>query len=328
MPRALLLFSAILLACSYLGCGKSNGPGAESSNHLTVRNLVLEREIAGSIDGLRLGRPSGLSVDRRGFLYVADQANNRVIRFQPDLVVDQFIGGLGRATGLFDHPGALDVDRSYNTWICDVNNDRLVRLNLEFRSTLEIELSDLTDPLKYGEASGVAVGDNGEVWMTDRERNRIAIFDLTGLFLRFAGDIDAGRGLLSGPTGIAYRGREGFVVCDTDNGRLVYFDHNGNYLFHLSLDVITAPTAIAIDSLGNAWVLDRDAGTLAYVEQSGVKAGVSGTVLLGLRQPLGHPSDIAVLGPNLLAVADTDNDRIAILRTIVEPAAPGVSPSN
>ena len=97
-----------------------------------------------------LNLPSGLAVDASGNLYIADNGNNRIVRFPkpfaqpsgpaiPDLVIGQTslagrtanAGGIGAATlslntGAASHTG-LAFDSAGNLWVSDTVNNRVLR---------------------------------------------------------------------------------------------------------------------------------------------------------------------------------------------------------
>ena len=200
MMKALALRLVLSAAClSLCVCGsarkKDTGPELPSKLPLAV---FLDKEISGTILGEELREPFGLAVDHRGSLYVTDAGNNRIIRFDPDLKPRLEIGGYGRQPGLFDQPNFIVVDNNLNLLVSDAGNQRLTRYDSRLNYVDEINLVDDEALLKYGISSGMAVTDYGEVWMSDRQNNRIAVFDNAGRFDRFIGDFGYSGGQRTG----------------------------------------------------------------------------------------------------------------------------------
>jgi len=301
------------------GCG---GPPTikQSPDTRSLRPLMLlsERELSGQILGQRLRQPLGLAVDRRGALYLSDAGNNRIIRFEADFASHKEIGGYGSQPGLFDQPSFLVVDNDLNLIVSDAGNRRLARYNSRLNYVDEISLTDDEDPLKYGFASGVAVNEYGEVWMCDRENNRIAVFDNVGQFSRFIGEFGYSGGQLSNPEKIVYDSDEGFLVCDAGNSRIVVYDCFGNYARQIADEAFEYPVAVALDSAHNLWVLDSSTGRVFCFSKSGEKLLETGPHLPGTDRVLASPSDIAMLPDGRLVISDAGNHRVLICRIVIE----------
>ena len=307
----------MLLLLSACGGGRKRDPASE----LPVRRplaVIAEAEIAGTILGQKLRAPSGLAVDGKGNLYVSDGGNNRIIKFDPDLVPLQDVGGYGNQPGLFDQPGFIVVDNNLNLLVGDAGNQRLCRYDSRLNYVDEISLLDDEDLLKYGYCSGIAVTDYGEVWMADRQNNRVVVFDNVGRFDRFVGEFGYSGGQLSSPEKIVYDGRSQFIVCDAGNSRVMVYDEYGNFSRRITSDALAYPIALAIDRQRHYWVVDSEKGRLAFLSPKGQSLFESNPMPPGTSTPLKNPSDIVILSQDRIAVADTGNNRILILRVILE----------
>ncbi len=300
------------------GCGPSKKVAHESSG--PVRKplaLLVEKEISGTVLGHRLNAPFGLATDFSGDVFVADGGNNRLIRFKPDLIADREIGGYGGEGGLFDRPSFLAFDNGLNLMVSDEGNRRVARYNAQLNYVDELEFYDIDDPLKFGYPSGIAFTQYGEVWVADREKNQIAVYNNVGQFDRILGDYGYAGGQLSSPEKIA-RDRDGnFVVCDAGNGRLVIYDDYGNHVDDIRVAEFDYPVAVAIDN-GCFWVLDGSSGVVFWLDHRGTVLLRAGPTLPGTTVGLKRPSDILALPDNRLLISDTDNDRLLLCRIIYE----------
>ncbi len=170
--------------------------------------------------------PTGITVDRNGNLYVADAANNRILRFPPpfqqqgDLFPDLVIGQKTVSSGSSANEGQLSASAK----------------------TLALYRSGTPKPI--GMASDAA----GNLWVTDRLNHRILRYPVSQLA---AGTIEPAADLVLGqftftssdlpqsqnqtqrnkvaviePTGLAFDSRGGLYVADLF-ARVLYFANPG-----------------------------------------------------------------------------------------------------
>jgi len=279
--------------------------------------LLIQKEISGVILGKPLRHPFGLAVDARGVVYVSDAGNNRVIMFDSDLTPKQDIGGYGAQEGLFDRPSFLAVDHSLSLLVSDEGNRRICRYNSHLQFVEALAFYDDEDPLKFGYPSGVALTEYGEVWVADREKNRLVVYDNVGMFDRFIGDFGCSGGQLSSPEKIVKDDKSNFIVCDAGNGRLVVYDEYGNFLREVVDSTFEYPLA-AVSVHKHLWVLDGDAGKINYLDEGGSKLFETGPGIPGSNRPLKEPSDIALLSDGRLIIADSGNNRLLVCRVVYE----------
>jgi DNA-binding beta-propeller fold protein YncE len=77
------------------------------------------------IDGLRLSRPTGLSVDADQTLWCADACNHRIIRFDLEGHVLVAFGEMGLHAGQMRYPYDLTVTPQNTIMVCEYGNSRL-----------------------------------------------------------------------------------------------------------------------------------------------------------------------------------------------------------
>jgi len=109
---------------------------------------------------------------------------------------------------------------------------------------------------------GIAVDGSGNVYVTDRDINRIQKFDGNGTFLWMWGSQGTADGQLKGPRGIAVDGSGNVYVADAQNQRIQKFDGTGTFLTKWGSQgtgdgQFILPLGIAIDGSDNIYVVDR-----------------------------------------------------------------------
>lgn len=143
-----------------------------------------------------LNSPRGVSVDRVGVLWVCDYFNKRIVRFAnptsngqaADLVIGQadFTSKTAAATqtGL-DSPRGISLDASGNIFVCDYNNNRVLRYASPFSNAQAANLvlgqADYTGSVaNLGHSNGfncpgkAAVDEiSGRLYLADSSNNRV-----------------------------------------------------------------------------------------------------------------------------------------------------------
>src|SRR3954469_4479085 len=135
--------------------------------------------------GLRPGEfnpPPGLSADAVGNIYVADDANPRIVKLSNDGAVLAVWGRSdelpGTADGEFDLPYGTAVDRFGHLWVADTLNNRLVEMTTDgvVLARYGAGGGDGTaggGPAEFKEPYNVAVDCAGNVYVTDKANWRV-----------------------------------------------------------------------------------------------------------------------------------------------------------
>ncbi|MEW5994149.1 MAG: NHL repeat-containing protein [Candidatus Zixiibacteriota bacterium] len=309
-PRATLVLVLLLTSCT-------RPPQREelpTAAQVPVA-IVVERAISGEILGQRLRRPFGLAVDSRGAGYLVDGGNNRILKFAADLTFTEDIGGFGAAEGLFNRPTYVTIDNELNLLVADEGNRRICRYNSRLEFVETIPFSDADDPLKFGLPSGIGVSDYGELWVADRERHRLAVFNNVGSFERFMGEFGAAGGQVRSPAKIARSRHGNFLVCDAGNGRIVVYDEYGNFERDFGRDYLAEPVA-AIADAARIWVLDKSSSKILLFDARGRPVFEAGPMLPGTDNAMKETSDLVFFSDDQLLISDTGNDRLLVCRVI------------
>ena len=216
-----------------------------------------------------LSSPQAITFDSSGNLWVVDRGNNRVLRFETPsngeaatLVIGQPNfessdpntgggGGAADADGL-DFPLGIAFDSSGNLWVTDRNNNRILRYSTPFANYEEASLvigqrdfeSSNSNTDENGEGDnisasgldsprGIAFDSSGNLWVVDRNNDRVLRFPVSSIENGDNGD----------------GGAADLVIGQSD------FTSNGE---GTSASTFDGPYGIAFDSSGNLWVSDDD----------------------------------------------------------------------
>jgi tripartite motif-containing protein 71 len=277
--------------------------------------LVVEKEISGTVLSLPLRNPCAIAVDNRGQLFVCDAGNNRLIKFGPDFAPIKDHGGFGSGDGLLSDPSHMALDNNLNLWVSESGNRRISRYDLDLNFVDKMSFIDDSDLAKFGTPSGVAVTQYGTMWVADKLRQRVAIFNNIGTFEQFIGEFGSGGGQLLQPEKVVCFGREEFAVCDAGNARVLFYDSYGTFAHEFSDNSLSDPVACAVSGK-DLWIADRKTARIMFVADMRKNQLELGPNITGSTAPLNHPSDLAVLPNGRLAIADSGNNRILICRII------------
>lgn len=131
---------------------------------------------AGSGPG-EFDHPAAAAVEGNGTAYVADTANNRIVKLSAGGEVLSTWGSRGTVDGRFHTPNALALDATGNVYVLDSENNRV--------QVFDGDGHFLTKWGQRGSGFGffsqpgaIAIGCNGSVYVADTNNNRIERFDL------------------------------------------------------------------------------------------------------------------------------------------------------
>jgi sugar lactone lactonase YvrE len=216
-----------------------------------------------SITGLSPGldAPSGLAIDSSGNLYIADTGNSRIVK-----VTTSGSGSvISTPTITLNAPQGVAVDISGNVYISNTGSNQIV----EVPSGGGNASADLTGSL--ANPRGIAVDPLGNLYVADTGNSRVIKVNATSPFS--SGSINAtvttAAGVaLDGPNGVFIGNNGVLYIADTDTiedghstpGRVVIVDSQGNASELLAgYPVFDSPLALAVDAMGNLYVVDSGA---------------------------------------------------------------------
>jgi sugar lactone lactonase YvrE len=228
---AILLFFAISIPIFHISCSILN------TSNLTAR-LISTFGSSGTGNGQFYG-PEGIAVDASGNLYVTDNANNRVQKFNSAGTYLTQWGTTGSGNGQFIYPFAIAIDQVGNVYVVDGGNKRIQKFDSNGTYLTQWQ------PLG-AEKSGnnayfrIATDNTGHVYVAAGstqifnhgyiDTGSIQVFNSEGSLLTQWGSRGKGNGQFGGPTGIAIDAKGNVCVADVMDNRIQEFKPDGTYV--------------------------------------------------------------------------------------------------
>ncbi|TAN22609.1 MAG: choice-of-anchor D domain-containing protein [Acidobacteria bacterium] len=282
--------------------------GAGTGPQVTFAPAVQSTVFDNATNGL--SQPYNLAVGGSGNVYIADAANNRVLK-------ETLSGGLYTQTTVasgLNSPQGVAVDGSGNVYIADTFNNRVLKETLSGGSYTQSTVADLsTNGLQQPFA--VAVDGSGNVYISDSLRNRVLKGTPSGGSYT-SSTVVSGLGILAG---IAVDGSgDVYVADDTNNVVLKETPSGGSYTQSVVADASTnglnAPEGLAVDGSGNnVYIADYNNNRVLKETLSG-SSYTQTTVAGSLNQPIG----VAVDGSGNVYIGDRGLSKV-LLEDVATP---------
>ena len=297
---------------------------ADRANH-RIRKVDAEgiiTTIAGVVDegfsgddgpatSAQLDGPSGVAVDARGYVFIADTGNNRIRQIDPDGVIATLAGGDGSgAEAKLAAPRDVTLDAYGNLYVADTGNHQIHVIDDMGMATRVAGAEGLGDGGPATEARllepiGLAIAD-GAIYISDTGNNRIRMVDANGVITTIAGTGEKGdagddgpalEAQLNGPSGIAVDAQGNVYISDRYNNRVRKVDTNGVITTIAGTGErgpledqaavgdggpatearLSRPTGLAFDAEGNLYITDPGNHRIRKVDTQGRITSIAGS---------------------------------------------------
>ncbi|HEX6510778.1 MAG TPA: flippase activity-associated protein Agl23, partial [Chloroflexota bacterium] len=186
----------------------------------------------GSGDG-QLSGARGIAVATDGSIYVADQGNNRVEKFDANGKFMLKWGSKGQGDGQFDTPSGIALDKTGNVWVSDLWNHRIEEFDPNGKFLLKFggyaNATGQAQPGKFFGPRYLAVGPDGSIYVSDTGNKRIQKFKPDGTFVAAWGTGGSGPLQFEEPMGLAFDAQGNLYVADTWNRRIQKLSPDGQF---------------------------------------------------------------------------------------------------
>jgi sugar lactone lactonase YvrE len=212
------------------------------------------------------GLINGLAIDDDDRLFVSDGKMRRVLIFNPKHALENQI-----TEGLVDPVGlAIDTENRL-LYVADTQQDQVIvydsdTLKLLRRIGTGGKTHELTSPGDFAAPQGVALDQDGNVYVTDTLNDRVEIFDGDGNFISLFGKNGDGPGYFARPKGIAVDTDGHIWVADEMQNRLQVFNREGQLLTYIGMGhgdlpgQFTSLVGVAIDKKNRVFTSEQEPG--------------------------------------------------------------------
>ncbi len=184
-------------------------------------------QVGGGASQVSFRVPIGVAVDARDNLYVSDNGHGLIFVFDPDL---KYLGALNKP-GELQAPTGIAIDfRRDRLYAVDTRRHSLSTYDLSSGRRVKQIGEKGSEPGQFGWPSGVAVGPDGLVYVSDTMNYRVQVFDPELRFVRSFGSLGVNPGQFRRPKGIAVDADHIVYVVDSDFNNVQLFDDQGRPL--------------------------------------------------------------------------------------------------
>jgi autotransporter-associated beta strand protein len=212
----------------------------------------------------------GIAVDPSGNIYLGDNSNSRVQKFDSSgTYVSQF-GTLGTGNGQFNGSvTGVAIDSSGNIYVADGVLDRVQKFNSSGTYVSQFGSTGTGDG-QFDTPFGIAIDPSDNIYVVDGVNSRVQKFDSSGTYVSKFGTLGTGNGQFTNPRGIAIDSSGNIFVVDAWNHRIEKFDSSGNYISQFNDTAgFSYPTGIHIDAYDNIYIADQGHSVISKFNSSG-----------------------------------------------------------
>jgi tripartite motif-containing protein 71 len=234
--------------------------------------FVTQWTVAGGHDA-GFAKPTGIGVDPRGSVYVAEEGNERIVHMWGDGTYLSEIGGpsdLGGA-GLSGVAAVATALVSGRVYVADAGHNRVLVYGGEGSLLARWGAGGGNGAASgalagFNHPSAIAISSTGlgeDVYVADKGNDRIVELSQNAEVLRIYGGRGGADGRFHAPSGVAVDGAGDVYAVDSEDNRVEEFAASGRFIAKwgfrgTGLGDFSQPTAIAIDCAGNVYVADTN----------------------------------------------------------------------
>ena len=337
----------------------TNNGGVVPANYVNVSTLAgsgVPSFANGTGTAASFSYPFGIALDGLGNLYVAEQNNNRIRKITPTGIVSTYAGtgasgyinGTASAAS-FSNPSGVAVDVTGNVFVADFANHKIRKITPSgIVSTFAGSTTNLSGSVdgtgtsaRFNNPTGIAVDASGNVFVADRNNNKIRKITPNGVVTTFAGIGTAGStdGLgtvatFQTPSGVTVDGSGNIYVAEYN----INNPTTGNKIRKITPDGVVStlagngidgsadgfgtaasfnkPFGVAVDALGTVFVAERVNNLIRKISASGEVTVFAGNGSAGSIDGNGsiasfrEPSGVVIDGTGNLFVVEISNHKV------------------
>ena len=268
---------------------KANGKEFAGSPYIVqVKQRLIQMVGEVEIKGETLKKPSGITVNGKGQIAVADQENHCILITDEKGNCVRKVGCYGNNVGQLNCPADVTYLNDDNILVADQCNHRIQQFNVQTGNSVKRFGKEGTRGGGFQNPVSVCVDEEGRVIVVDYYNKRIQVLSQDGEPLFQFGD--SGPEKLSNPWSCIYHENK-FIVSDCDNNCLKVYDNTGKFLYKIGEkgegdEQFKGPYGLCLQKCGNhhnLLVCNRANGR---VDQFTVEGCFSGKTFDKLQNPI------------------------------------------
>jgi len=122
-----------------------------------------------------------------------------------------------------------------------------------------------------GITSGIAIGYNNIIYVSQISQSSVKKFDKNGNYLGLLGSSGPGSNpdQFTLPRGISIDLSNNIYIADSGNSRISKFDSSGNFITHIGIGILLNPYDVTVDPSGNIFVADTQNNRIVKFDSNG-----------------------------------------------------------
>jgi DNA-binding beta-propeller fold protein YncE len=259
--------------------------------------------------------PTDVAVDSHGRIYVADGANDRVVRFAPDGRLDRVLHAIGGIP--LKQPVGVSVDARDRAWIADSGNGRVLAVSPDGGIEETIPLPPAEGAARPDPTDVAVTPDDARLYVVDNDNHRLLVRDKVSGAWRSLGGEGRGLGRFQWPFMICI-GSEGYVfVTEAIGARVQRLSPDDRWAgaigrWGVQVGQLYRPKGIAADATGRLYVSDSTLGVIQVFQPRGEIEGVL-TAADGTPLQFHHPMGLCFDPQGRLLVVELGANRVAVV---------------
>src|SRR3954447_13230378 len=229
----------------------------------------------------QLNFPYGVAIDPQGRVFVADDMNQRIVRYSTPATKYQYKarwGSYGTAPGQLAYPRGAATNGNGELYVANTGNDRID----VFDASGTLKRSFGTSGRATGQFDaprGVAADASGVRAVTDSVNGRVQLINPDGTMATTWGSPNPGPTILPDPVAVTLDGAGNGYVLDARRSRIVLFDRASAQSTRTigsegsGPGQLLSPPALVIPPAGNIAVADTGNGRIARFTYQGAYLG-------------------------------------------------------
>jgi tripartite motif-containing protein 71 len=218
-----------------------------------VSPLVFVAKMTGDAND-PLWAPMAFAFDKQGNIYVADAANRRIFKFDPNgkTLAQWGSSGSGEGQFSFQHiPGGIAIDDQGNVFVIDDGNARIEKFDGNGKFLTQWGSKGTGDG-QFTTPQNLVVDSQGSVYVLDFYLANVQKFDGNGKFMNKLGGFGSENGQFRTPHGLAVDGQGNIYVGDA-LGYFQKFDRDGKFLTKFAVPNCPWIDGLTVDAQGNVY---------------------------------------------------------------------------